>query len=81
MSRAQLPARCPAPVAPLSPRGSAQTLTFSMPRTLTFSMPIDTSSPLDPGRLAKVLFREIGGTIRLSCLEMAQFPLLVLGLD
>ena len=42
MSRAQLPARCPAPVAPLPPQGSAQTLTFSMPKTLTFSMPIDT---------------------------------------
>ena len=26
-----LPARCPTPVAPLPPRGSAQTLTLSMP--------------------------------------------------
>ena len=37
-----LPARCPAPVAPLPLRGSARTLTFSMPKTLTFSVPIDT---------------------------------------
>ena len=41
MSSARLLARCPAPVAPLPPQGSAPTLTFSMPRTLTFSMPID----------------------------------------
>ncbi len=38
---ATLPACCPALVTPLPPRGSAQTLTFSMPKTLTFSMPID----------------------------------------
>ena len=45
-----LPARCPAPVAPLPPRGSGptlplslpKTLQFSMPKTLQFSMPIDT---------------------------------------
>ena len=33
-----LPARCPATVAPLAVRGSAQILTFSMPTTLAFSM-------------------------------------------
>ena len=44
-------ARCPAPVAPLPPRGSGptlplsvpKTLPFSMPKTLPFSMPIDTT--------------------------------------
>ena len=44
-------ARCPAPVAPLPPRGSGptlplsmpKTLPFSMPKTLPFSMPIDTA--------------------------------------
>ena len=56
MSSARLLARCPAPVAPLPPQGSAPTLTFSMPRTLTFSMPIDTQSrttdlPLVMGKL------------------------------
>ena len=39
-----LPARCPAPVAPLPPRGSRRTGTFSMPITGTFSVPIDTAS-------------------------------------
>ena len=36
-----LPARCPAPVAPLPPRGSRRTGTFSMPITGTFYVPID----------------------------------------
>ena len=36
-----LPAHCPAPVATLPPRGSARTLTLSVPKTVTFSMPID----------------------------------------
>ncbi len=44
MSATRLPARCPAPVASLPTRGSAWTLTFSMPKTLTFSMPIDRSA-------------------------------------
>ena len=35
-------ARCPTSVAPLPPRGSARTLTLSVPKTLPFSMPIDT---------------------------------------
>ncbi len=39
-----LPARCPAPVAPLPLRSSVRTLTFSMPKTLTFSVPIDTDA-------------------------------------
>lgn len=49
-----LPARCPAPVAQLPPRGSRQTGTFSMPLTGTFSVLIDrkdstvsTSSKMD----------------------------------
>jgi len=37
-------ARCPAPVAPLPPRGSGPTLPLSLPKTLQFSMPIDTWS-------------------------------------
>ena len=40
MSAARLPAGCPAPVATLPPRGSLQTVTFSMPGSVTFSMPI-----------------------------------------
>ncbi len=36
-----LPARCPAPVAPLPARGSRRTGTFSMPITGTFSVPVD----------------------------------------
>ncbi len=40
MMTTALPARCPAPVAPLPPRSSVRTLTFSMPKTLTFSVPI-----------------------------------------
>ena len=39
-----LAARAPAPVAPLPPRGSRQTGTFSMPITGTSSVPIDTVS-------------------------------------
>jgi len=38
--------RCPTPVVPLPPRGSARTLTLSMPKTLQFSMPIDTVRPV-----------------------------------
>ena len=34
--------RCPAPVAPLPPRGSGPPLPLSVPKTLPFSMPIDT---------------------------------------
>jgi hypothetical protein len=41
MSAATLSANCPAPVAALPPRGSLQSVTFSMPRSVTFSMPID----------------------------------------
>ena len=43
-----LPARCPAPVAPLPPRGSRRTGTFSMPITGTFYVPIDSEDPACP---------------------------------
>ena len=36
-----LPARCPAPIAPLPPRGSRRTGTLSMPITGTFYVPIE----------------------------------------
>ena len=50
-----LPARCPAPVAPLPPRGSRRTGTFSMPITGTFYVPIDTLS--QPAEAATFLAR------------------------
>ena len=67
-----LPARCPAPVAPLPPQGCAHiltfsmpnTLTFSMPNTLTFSMPIDSSCTGSGPSRGKAQIRPKGSELR-----------------
>ena len=61
-----LPARSPAPVAPLPPQGCAHILTFSMPNTLTFSMPIDSSCTGSGPSRGKAQIRSKGSELRPS---------------
>ena len=66
MRAARVPAGCPAPVAPLPPRASPRSVTFSMATTVTFSMAIDTCRPLGCAVIAASPGRQRAGVERVG---------------